>query len=59
MTKAILEVHIFDFDRDIYGKKISVLFRKKLRDEKKFASLDELKQNIHNDITQGRNYFAG
>lgn len=57
LTKAILEVHLLDFDCDIYGKNIEVIFRKKIRDEKKFSSLDELKANIHSDIAQGRSYF--
>ncbi len=57
LTEAILEVHLLDFDRDIYGKNIEVIFRKKIRDEKKFSSLDELKANIHSDIAQGRMHF--
>lgn len=56
--KAILEVHILDFNADIYGKTINVVFRKKIRDEKKFASLDELKANIHADIETARQYFG-
>ena len=56
--KAILEVYLLDFDQDIYGKTIEVIFRKKIRDEKKFDSLNELKKNIHNDIETGRQYFS-
>ncbi len=56
--KAILEVFLLDFDQLIYGKTIEVIFRKKIRDEKKFSSLDELKENIHNDIETGRQYFG-
>jgi len=56
--KAILEVYLMDFDQQIYGKTIEVIFRKKIRDEKKFGSLDELKENIHNDIETGRQYFG-
>jgi riboflavin kinase / FMN adenylyltransferase len=37
-----IEVNILDFNEDLYGKGISVIFRKRLRDEKKFGSLDEL-----------------
>lgn len=58
LMEAILEVHIFDFDEDIYGKKIRVIFRKKIRDEKKFSSMDELKENIYRDIKYGREYFG-
>lgn len=49
--KAVLEVHILNFDKDIYGEKLKVTFLKKIRDEKKFASLDELKLQIQNDIS--------
>lgn len=48
--KAVLEVHILNFDKEIYGEKIKVNFLKKLRDEKKFNSLDELKLQIQKDI---------
>ncbi len=58
LIKAILEIHIFDFDEDIYHRNIVVIFRKKLRDECKFASLDALKQQIQCDIGQGRAYFS-
>lgn len=44
-----LEVNIFDFDRDIYGKTIQVNFLKRLRDEKKFANLNELKMALQQD----------
>lgn len=50
LQKAILEVHLIDFEKDIYGEHIHVFFRKKIREEKKFLSLDELKQNIAADI---------
>ena len=56
--KAILEVHILDFKRDIYGERIAVTFRQKIRDEKKFASLEELKAAIHRDFSAGRAYFG-
>lgn len=48
--KPILEVHILNFDKDIYGEKIKVTFLKKIRDEKKFNSLDELKAQINEDV---------
>ena len=41
-----IEVHILNFDKDIYGKKISVIFRKKLRDEKKFDDLKKLTEQM-------------
>lgn len=49
-NKAVLEVHILNFDKDIYGEKIKVNFIKKIREEKKFDSLDELKSQIQEDI---------
>ena len=43
------EVNIFDFDQDIYEESIKVEFVKRIRNEKKFANLDELKQGLAND----------
>lgn len=48
--KQTIEVHILDFDRDIYGEKLRVNLLKFIRPEQKFASLDELKAQIHRDI---------
>ena len=48
--KSVLEVHILNFDRDIYGEKIKVNFLKKIRDEKKFDSIEELKAQIKLDV---------
>jgi len=44
-----IEVHIFDFDKDIYGKKLKVCFVKKIRKEKKFDSLPSLKSQLKKD----------
>ena len=49
-SNAILEVHILDFDKDIYDKPIRVEFNKMIRTEKKFPSLDALKNQITLDI---------
>lgn len=49
-SHAVLEVHILDFDKDIYGETITVEFNKMIRPEKKFASLDALKTQIKQDI---------
>ena len=57
LVKPILEVHLLDFNRMIYGRRIAVLPLKKLREEKKFASLDELKQNIQRDVQQAKQFF--
>jgi riboflavin kinase/FMN adenylyltransferase len=56
-SEAALEVHIFDFNRHIYRKKIKVIFRKKIRDEVKFDSIDTLQQQIQKDFLVGRQYF--
>jgi len=42
----------------IYGQRLSVRPLKKLREEKKFSSLDELKENIARDVGQARDFFA-
>lgn len=55
--KANLEVHLLDRDIDLYGQYIEVTFRHKLRDEKKFDSVEELRNNIALDIEQTRAWF--
>ena len=45
----VIETHFFDFDKDIYGKNIQISLISRLRDEQKFASLDELKQQLQRD----------
>jgi len=49
-----LEVHLFDFDESIYGEHICVSFQQKIRDEKKFDSFEELKQQIQIDCDQAK-----
>jgi riboflavin kinase/FMN adenylyltransferase len=49
-----IEVHIFDFDKDIYGENISISFVEKIRDEHKFESLDLLKAQIQIDAEKAR-----
>jgi len=56
--KANLEVHILDWNKEIYGRTIEVTFHQKLRDEQKFSSLEELKTNISKDIERARAWFA-
>ena len=57
-TKALLEVFLLDFNQDIYGRHIQVSFLKKLRDEEKFDSLDELIKQIQLDVVKAQAYFA-
>lgn len=49
-----LEVHLFDFDADVYGRCVSVEFVRKLRDEQHFETLDELRAAIAADAAQAR-----
>lgn len=44
-----IETHIFDFDEDIYGLDIRVTFLRRIREERRFASLDELKAQLRED----------
>ena len=55
--KPILEVRLFDFSQTVYGKTVKVVFRKKIREEKKFKGLDELKTAIAQDVIVARAYF--
>jgi riboflavin kinase/FMN adenylyltransferase len=54
-----LEVHILDFDRDIYGRHVRVEFLRKLRDELKFSDVETLRKQIARDVHETRLYFAG
>jgi len=56
-TRALLEVHLFDFNQDIYGRQVRVEFCKKLRDEERYASLELLRIQIEQDALQARAYF--
>jgi len=51
-----LEVHIFDFEGDLYGRQLEVLLESKLRDETRFESFAELKVQIDKDIQQAREW---
>ncbi len=55
--RTLLEVHLFDFDRDIYGAQVQVEFLHKLRDERRFDSLDALKAQIALDAQQARDFL--
>ena len=54
----VLEVHILEFNERIYGKRITVEFCEKVRDEKKFEDLDSLKDQIFKDISTAKQYFS-
>ena len=55
-SKSILEVHLFDFDRSIYGELVQVFFLHKLRDEVKFTTVDALIAQIHEDIKMAKTF---
>ncbi len=57
-TKPLLEVHIFDFDRDIYGCQIQVDFIARLRDEEKFDDVQELIKQMDRDSDAAREILA-
>jgi len=56
-TKRIIEVNIFDFDKDIYGKTLRVHVKKFLRGEQKFNGLDALKEQLARDKADSVAYF--
>ncbi len=53
-----LEVHLFDFDQAIYGRHLEVEFRLKLREEQRFSSFDELRQQIARDAATARDFLG-
>lgn len=57
-TRSLLEVHLFDFDGDIYGRHVHVDFLQRIREERRFDSFDALKAQIMQDARQARNYFT-
>jgi riboflavin kinase/FMN adenylyltransferase len=57
-TKPLLEVHIFDFDREIYGEYIHVDFISRLRSEIKYDDVEELVAQMHRDADNARSALA-
>jgi riboflavin kinase/FMN adenylyltransferase len=55
---VLLEVYVFDFSGDLYGRQIEVEFVAKLRDEAKFDSLDALKMQMKVDAAQARDLLS-
>jgi riboflavin kinase/FMN adenylyltransferase len=58
VATPLLEVHLFDCDRELYGRRLRVRFLRKLRDEAKFDSLPALREAIARDAAEARDYFA-
>ncbi|MXS84383.1 bifunctional riboflavin kinase/FAD synthetase [Nitrosomonas sp. HPC101] len=54
----LLEVHLFDFDEDIYGQRLRVEFLQKLRDEEKFPDMEMLVKQIEQDVVRAKAYFS-
>ena len=57
ISKLHLEVHLFNFSDDLYGQHVHITFLKKIRDELKFDSIDELKKQISIDIEKTKVYI--
>jgi riboflavin kinase / FMN adenylyltransferase len=57
-TRTLLEVHLLDFDQDIYGKYVKVELCEKLRDETRFENTDLLREQIKQDVIKAREYFS-
>ena len=50
----VLEVHLFDFNKNIYSERLDIKFLEKIRNEKKFDNLDMLKSQIQKDISKAK-----
>jgi riboflavin kinase/FMN adenylyltransferase len=57
LPKMSLEVHVIDFNADLYGRHVHVAFFQKIRDEQKFENLDALKMQIEKDVQAAKDYF--
>ncbi len=57
-AEPTIETHIFDYDGDLYGDVLRVRFLHRLRDERKFGGIDELKAQIERDSSRALNYFS-
>ena len=57
-AKPLLEVFVFDFDATIYGRRVTVEFLHKLRDEERYPDLESLSQQIRDDVVMARDYFS-
>lgn len=57
-SKVILETYLFEFDKEIYGHYVEVHFKRKIRDEMRFQSLEALKNQIVNDVADAKKIFA-
>jgi riboflavin kinase / FMN adenylyltransferase len=53
-----IEAHVLDFDGDLYGRRVSVSFEHRLRDEAAFATVEDLVAQMHRDIGQARRLLS-
>ena len=53
-----IETFIFDFDGDLYGKVLRVRFLHRIRAERKFSGIEELKSQIDRDVASAKRYFS-
>ncbi|MBO68739.1 MAG: bifunctional riboflavin kinase/FMN adenylyltransferase [Acidiferrobacteraceae bacterium] len=58
-NRFLIEVHLFDFDQDIYGKRITIEFCHWVRSEQRFDSFDQLREQIQRDIDYTRDWVSG
>ena len=58
-NQKTVETNIFDFSEDIYGEELKVVFHKRVRDEKKFSSVNELVEQISIDVDLAKSFFKG
>jgi riboflavin kinase / FMN adenylyltransferase len=56
--KTVLETYLFNFDQDIYGYIVEVHFKQKIRPERRFQTVDELKKQIVDDVAEAKKIFA-
>jgi riboflavin kinase/FMN adenylyltransferase len=49
-----VEAHLLDFEGDLYGRVLDVGFAQRIRDERRFSGVDELKAQIHRDVEEAR-----
>ena len=52
-----VEVHLLDFDGNLYGEEMEIVFGEKFRDEKKFSSVEELRAQIALDVERAKALF--
>ena len=56
-SRAVLETHLFDFQKNIYGRYVEVHFKARLRNEIRFANLTELQTQINHDVAAAKQFF--